>query len=33
MLLAWVMPHVFRTDQLPASLAVVVRYGLFRCRW
>jgi len=28
LLLAWVMPHVFSTDQLHAAVAVVVRYGL-----
>ncbi|MHB1245564.1 MAG: sensor histidine kinase [Sulfuriferula sp.] len=28
LLLAWVMPHVFSTDQLHAAVAFVVRYGL-----
>ncbi len=28
LLLAWVMPHVFTTDQLHSAVAVIVRYGL-----
>ncbi|MHB1173725.1 MAG: sensor histidine kinase [Sulfuriferula sp.] len=28
LLLAWVMPHVFSTNQLHSAVAVVVRYGL-----